>query len=49
MEDYALGTGPSLNDAATKDVQIKSSKEECALSMGQRLSFAVVMDAQIKS
>ncbi len=35
-------------DAAMKGAQIRLSKEECALSMGQRRSDAVVMDAQAK-
>jgi hypothetical protein len=37
-------------NAAVKDAQIKSSKEECALGMGQRPipSGAAVMDVRIK-
>lgn len=31
--------------AASKDVQIKWSKEKCAESMGQRLKYAVEKDA----
>ena len=40
----------SSNDAPLKDVQIKLSREECALSMGQRLDTndAAAKDAQIK-
>jgi len=34
-EEPAKGTGLRLNDAAAKDVLIKSSKEESALGMGQ--------------
>ena len=36
------------NDAAVKDVQIMSSKEECALGMEQRSSqsYAAAKDAQ---
>ena len=37
-----------FHDAAVKGVQIKSSKEECALGMGQRSSDAAARDAQIK-
>jgi len=42
--------GQIANDAAVMDAQIKSSKEECARSMGQKLNpnDAAVMDAQIK-
>jgi hypothetical protein len=41
----------STSYAAEKDAQIKSSEEEYALGMGQRLSTndAAVRDAQIKS
>ena len=38
----------SINDAIVMDAQIEPSKEEYALSMGQRRSDAVVMDAQAK-
>ena len=37
----------SSNDAAVKDAQIKPSKEEYVLSMGQRSNNAAVKDAQI--
>ncbi len=33
--------------SAVKDSQIKSSREECALSMGQRPNDAALKDAQI--
>ena len=35
-EEYALGTGQITNDAAVKNAQIESSKEECVSGMGQR-------------
>jgi len=35
------------NDAAVTNVQMVLSKEESALSMGQRGNYAAVMDAQI--
>ena len=39
----------NTNDAAVKDAQIKLSKEECALGMGQsrNANDAAVMDAPI--
>ncbi len=39
--------GQRSNGAAVKDAQIKSSREDCALSMGQRSNNATAMDAQI--
>ena len=39
--------GQRSSDAAVKDAQIKSSKEECALGTGQRSNDAAVKDAQI--
>ena len=36
---------PRSNDAAVKDAQINSSREECASSTGQRRNYAAVMDA----
>ena len=40
--------GQQSNDAASKDVQIKLSKEECAEGMGQRSNYAALKDVQIK-
>ena len=34
--EYALGMVPRSSSAATKDVRIKSRKEECVQGMGQR-------------
>ena len=34
-----------LSDVAVKDVQIKLSKEECALGMEQRSNSAAIKDA----
>ena len=39
------GMEQSATHAATKDVQITSSREECALGMGQKLNAAAVTDA----
>ena len=36
------------NDVAVMAAQIKLSKKECALSMGQKSNDAVVKDAQIE-
>jgi hypothetical protein len=40
--------GQRSSAVAIKDAQIKSSKEECALSMEQRRNDAALKDAQIK-
>jgi hypothetical protein len=42
-----MGQRSNTNDAASKDAQIKLSKEECALSMEQRSNNAAMKDAQI--
>jgi hypothetical protein len=39
--------GQRSNDAAVKDAQTKSSREECARGMGQRSNDAAVKDAQM--
>ena len=41
--------GQRSNDAARKDAQIMSSKEECASGTEQSANNAVLMDAIIKS
>ena len=41
--------GQRSNDAVARDVQTKSSKEECALSMGQRKSDASSKDVSMES
>jgi hypothetical protein len=45
-----VGIVQRSNDAAVKDVQIKSEMEECARGTEQRLSanYAAVKDAQIE-
>ena len=40
IEEYVEGMGQSATHAATRDVQIMSSREECALGMGQKLNAA---------
>ena len=45
------GMGQRENDAAVKDAQNRSKREECALGMGQRSrssKYAAEKDAQIK-
>ena len=36
------------NDAAVRDAQMLSRKEDCALDMGQSANYAAKRDAQIK-
>ena len=45
-----MGQRSNYAYAAERDAQIKSSKEECALGMGRKLSpnYAAVKDVQIK-
>ena len=44
---FGMERSPHTKDAAAKDALMKLSKEECVEDMGQSLSYAAVMDAQI--